>query len=851
VKGLTVFDLRLRTLFHFYGRRLRKHPVQELFAATGIAVGVALVFAVQVANTSITGSADQIVDGIVGSAKLQLAARAEDGFDERIAARVQRLPGVEKIAPLWRTRVTAVGPSGSRSMELLGVSPQLSKFGGELTRNFGRRGLRLSSSVGLPTRVADAIGVQSGESATLLINGRRLRVPVGAVLGADTIGPLVSSQAALAPLRFAQRISGKEHRFSQLLVGARPGQEEQVRRELEQIAHNRITVAPADAELRSLRQAAAPNDRSTSLFAAISAMVGCLFAFNAVLITAAERRRFIADLRIQGFTPKQVITILLFEALLLGLGASLIGLVLGDLLSRVMFDRVPEYLAFAFPVGTQRVVEPLTVGVALAGGLVAALLASLRPLMDLRRQLPIDAVFRERGEPGEMITSRAARVLLGCGLLLIAVTTVVVALAPDATVVGGLALALATLLVIPAIFTALGRGVSSLSRRTHHFNMLAVAMMEVQSTRTRSMALAAICALAVYGSVAIGGAHTDLLRGLNHHTVENLSTADLWVTTGGNDLTTDDFARTPRTRAIGAVPGVVAVREYRSTLLDVGDRRLWVVGRPRADRIMIPASQVLHGRLGQVTRRLRSGGWATISDTWAERRRLQVGDAFVLPTPSGPARLRVAAITTNLGWPPGSIVVNDRDYRRAWRTADPTALEIDLAAGVTPEQGKRSVQRALGPVSGLRVQTRAERETQFFELGRQGLIRLSQISVLLLLAAALAVASVLAATIWQRRARLAALKVQGFDHWQLWRALLLETGFLVGVGCAVGAVFGIYGHFLAGRYLKLATGFPAPFSLGVEQVLIVASLVGGIACLISALPGYAAAQTPMRVSMQE
>jgi putative ABC transport system permease protein len=846
-----VFGLRLRTLLHFYGRRVRKHPVQEAFAATGIAVGVALVFAVQVANTSITGSAGQIVDGIVGSATLELAARSEDGFSQRMVARVARVPGVEHVAPLWRTRVTVVGTQGRRSMELLGTSPALAGFRGELTRNFGRRGLRLGASIGLPARVADSIGARSDSIVTLLVNGQRRRVAIGAVLGEDTIGPLAASQAALASLRFAQRISGKPGRLSQLLVGVRPGAEAEVRRKLERIVADRVTVASADTELHALRQAAKPNDQSTSLFAAISAMVGCLFAFNAMLITAPERRRFIADLRIQGFEPRQIVTILLFEAGVLGLGASLAGLLLGTLLSRALFDKVPEYLAFAFPVGTQQVVEPLTVVLALAGGLGAALLASLRPLLDLRRRQPVDAVFHERGEPGEMISTRATRILFACGLLLVGVTTLVVSLAPAATIVGGVALAVATLLLTPLAFTAAARGVATLSRRSRRLNMVAVAMLEVQSTRTRSLGLVAICALAVYGSVAIGGAHTDLLRGLDRHAVENLSTADLWVTTGGNDLTTDGFSRGHHTQAVARAPGVEAVREYRSTLLDVDDRRLWVVGRPRADRIMIPPSQVLEGRDAQLTGRLRAGGWATVSDTWADRHDLRVGDGFELPTPAGSRRFRVAAITTNLGWPPGSVTLNDGDYLRSFRSADPTALEVDLAPGIDPDRGKRSVRMALGTQSGLYVQTRTEREQQFFELGRQGLTRLSQISALLLLAAGLAVASVLAATTWQRRGRLAALKVQGFDLWQLWRALLIETGFLVLVGCAVGALIGVYGHYFAGRYLKLATGFPAPFSLGIEQVVGVAALVGGMACLISALPGYLAARTPMRMSMQE
>jgi putative ABC transport system permease protein len=58
--------MRVQTLFYFYARRLRTHPIQELLAGLGIAIGVALAFAVLVANGSITGSADEIVRAVVG-----------------------------------------------------------------------------------------------------------------------------------------------------------------------------------------------------------------------------------------------------------------------------------------------------------------------------------------------------------------------------------------------------------------------------------------------------------------------------------------------------------------------------------------------------------------------------------------------------------------------------------------------------------------------------------------------------------------------------------------------------------------------------------------------------------------
>ena len=115
-----------------------------------------------------------------------------------------------------------------------------------------------------------------------------------------------------------------------------------------------------------------------------------------MLLTVPERRRFIADLRMQGFDSRQVLLILGFQALLLGVGASLVGVALGEVLSRTLFHRVPVYLAVAFPISATQIVHLGTVLLALGAGVLATLLASLPPLFDLRASRPADAVFRER-----------------------------------------------------------------------------------------------------------------------------------------------------------------------------------------------------------------------------------------------------------------------------------------------------------------------------------------------------------------------------------------------------------------------------------------------------------------------
>ena len=95
--------------------------------------------------------------------------------------------------------------------------------------------------------------------------------------------------------------------------------------ELRTLGAGRLNVVAADNELRLLAEAVKPNDQSTSLFAAISVMVGFLLALNAMLLTVPERRRFVADLRMQGYDWRQVVVLLAFQAAVLGVVASAAG----------------------------------------------------------------------------------------------------------------------------------------------------------------------------------------------------------------------------------------------------------------------------------------------------------------------------------------------------------------------------------------------------------------------------------------------------------------------------------------------------------------------------------------------
>jgi putative ABC transport system permease protein len=846
----TVLGMGVQGLYAIYRERWRYYRALELMAGAGIAIGVSLVFGVLVANSSILGSTREAIDAVNGTASLQLVARSPHGFDQGLTQRVAELPGVQTAAPILRESAVIEGPHGRMLGQLVGVSPRIVGLQGSATKDLGAGAQLLQGGVGLPAGVANTIGAHTEGKARLLVNGIAHVVQVRAALDAGAIGSLAASRVIVALLGPAQTLAGEPGRVTQILVKAYPGKDRQVEAGLRRLAAGQLNIEPANHELELAQTALKPTNQSTSLFAAISLMVGFLLALNAILLTVPDRRLEVAELREQGYDSRQVIAVLGSQALVLGIAASLAGVLLGSILAHTIFDEVPNYLATAFPITGHQQVSLLAVLVAMSCGVLATLVASMWPILDLRKSREIDAVLQEPGEPGQSIGDDIALNAALLGVVILVLATLMVLVNSGLTILGGVALAFAAPCFVPILFRA-ATGVLCHIARNYHGKMVAIATIELEATATRSVALASITALAIYGSIAVGGARTDLIGGIDKGISQEWNTAAVWVTPDQNIFDTDSFRVPGVTATIASVPGIASVTAHQGAFLDVGTERLWIRAAPPGNASMILSSELRQGDLARGRALMAQDGWAAVSSGFAGEEGLHVGSPFTLPTPSGPTRFNVAAITTNIGWPPGTITLNTRDYSHYWQTTDPTTLAVDLKPGTTPAAGVRAIRRALGGTSPLRVQTSAERIAEVKIIGRQGLSVLGDISNLLLLISALALAAALSTTIYQRRGRLASLKAQGFDRLQLWRGVLIESAVVLSIGCLDGAILGLYGHALADRYLRVSTSFPAPFSVGPVQVILTLAIVLGISLAVLAVPGYSAAGVPPELSFQE
>jgi putative ABC transport system permease protein len=842
--------MRLSALLYLYRRRLRAHAAQELLAAVGIAAAVALVLSALVAEGSIAGSTREVVRAVVGPAALQLRARGNDGFAETTLARVEAIAGVQAAAPLL-DRDAAITTAGGRRIivDLAGTDTSLAVFDG-LARTLPLNALA-DGAVGVSQATAQKLGVPVGSEVTVALRGETMRVRMSAALGTATVGPLAHAFVAVMPLGQMQRLAGLQGRVSRILVRPAHGRERAVRRALQALAAGRLDVAPGEQDVALVHEALRPSDQASALFAVIGALLGFLFAFNAMLLTAPERRRAIANLRLNGSPRRAIVQMVCFQAGCLALAASLPGLAVGYALSRWVFHQSTGYLAEAFPLSPNTVVGATPIAIALAVGVLATFLASAVPLLDLRRGRPRDAIFRERGAAGNALGRVTQRGLSMAAAVLLAAASALFAAAPSLALLAAAALAFATVSALPLVFAGVLAAGRRLSARHPGLPSLAVAYSSLRATTLRSLALAATGAVALYGSVALGGGRANLLGGIGRFAQSYAADADIWVGEPEDNQAVNDFSADGVTQRIARVGGVSSVHPFQGSFLVLGRRRVWVIARPPDGQRSVLGSQLVAGDVQTALKRLGEGGWAAVSQAIAHERGVGVGGVLSLPTPSGTLSLRVAALTSNLAWPPGVVFVSSRDYSRAWGNSAPSALAVSVAGDTSVTRTAQAIRRALGPNSGLQVVSATERAARIESLAREGLGQLGEISTLLSIAAVLALAAALVSSINQRRVTLAGLRLSGAGPRRLRRILTLEACTMLGAGCLTGAIAGIYGQLVIDSYLQHVSGFPVEQTASLARPLEVLALVLGAALTLAAVPGWLASRVPPVLALRE
>jgi putative ABC transport system permease protein len=175
-------------------------------------------------------------------------------------------------------------------------------------------------------------------------------------------------------------------------------------------------------------------------------------------------------------------------------------------------------------------------------------------------------------------------------------------------------------------------------------------------------------------------------------------------------------------------------------------------------------------------------GKCAVSDNFARRFGVRVGDTVDLPGPDGMVRLPVSAVVRDFSNERGTVFIDRSTFLRHWKDDRVDVYDVNLAASASAGRVRDEIRRRVGGRFPALVSTRRE----FMEEVSKAIdsfFALIEVTLLLaLLVACLGIASSLVISVVERNRELGILKALGAYGGQLARSVVLEGVLLSLVG---------------------------------------------------------------------
>lgn len=785
------------TLWRASLRYALRHPWQFGLSLVGIALGVAVVVAIDLSIDSARRAFVHANEAVLGASTHRLTGGSR-GLDERLYTRLKsELPEVA-AAPVIEGHVA--GGAGV-ALRVLGVdvfaeAPFRATLGrstlareGVLTRLLGEPGAVLVSA-----DTAARLAVAIGDEFDVVVNGRRRSLELIGFLDGDNEGEGALSSATLADVMVAdiataQELldrSGRLSRIDVIAVG------EQVRTRLQEW----VGRLAAGVRLERAGSGSAFAERMTgafnlnlSMLGFLALLVGMFLVYNTVTFSVVQRRELIGVLRATGVTRDQIFALVLGEAVLVALVAVAAGLVLGVWLAEQLLglvSRTINDLYFAVSVSSVTV-SPMILAKGASFGFAAALAAAMVPAFEATRVVPRAAMTRS------LVEARMRRRLplasaAGAAMLLLAVlVTWLPGESPGLGFAALFALVGGCALLAPAATVVLLATLRPLSVWLGGWlGRLALRAVAANLSRTA----VAIAALMIALSATVGvGIMVDSFRRSVSHWLDLTMRADLYVGLAGapgeRRLDPAILAR------IAALPGVAETSAGRGVTVNValesGTLPVELVVLRMASK-SYAGFKLLAGDARQVWPAFDTGGALLVSESFARRHELAPGAGVSLQSDEGVRVFPVAAVFRDYGSEHGTLVMSRATYDRFWQDRSISTLGVYAADGVDTHALAEQVRAAIGTSAGSSPAA-ATRADQMLEVRDTRTIKRESMRVfdrtftitavlrgLATIIAFVGILSALMALELERAKEIAVLRAQGLTPLEVWQLVQTQTG---------------------------------------------------------------------------
>jgi putative ABC transport system permease protein len=571
----------------------------------------------------------------------------------------------------------------------------------------------------------------------------------------------------------------------------------------------------------------------------IALIVGLFLVYNTITISVVARRQEIGTLRALGLTRRKVLLLFLGEAAALAAA----GIVLGLGLARVLADAAVTLTSstvrtlYIAAVAAPPDMNLGHVWTAIAIGLPLSLIAATVPALEASRVPPTAAM---RGHDTlEMRTHlRPSSLILPFILLAIAYGLAQlppIGRRPAFAYASSFALVIGAACLVPAIMFGLARmGRAVLRRRLGVEGLLAHANLTAAIPRLSISVAALAVSLSMMVAIAVMiGSFRDTVN----YWIGQTLRADLFIGPGIRPTVGSEQTVSPEVvTTLGKHPDVVALDEFRNLDL-IYEGNLAVLGGGSYNVVLEQGSLLFKSPADAREQMRKAIGQdaVIISEPFSMRYGKRDGDVLQIPTPQGPRPFRVAAVYYDYASDRGVVVMDRGTFRKYWGDLPPSGVAAYLRDGADPERVRSEMLDMLDEGHRAFIYSNSTLRREILNVFDSTFAITYALELIAIVVAMLGVAGTLLTLVLERRRELSLLRLTGADRRQVRRMVIIEAALIGGISQGVGLAVGfalsmvlIYVINVQSFGWTIQFHFPIAFLIQASIAVVIATSIAGI-----------------------
>jgi putative ABC transport system permease protein len=771
-------------------------PVRAAMTVLGCALGVGLVFAMNVVGASVSTSFSRSVDGLAGRASWSLGDGG--GVDEALLEHVRAVRGVLRALPTIEEQVQHAGDR--RSLMLLAfdtLSDERLHAGGAGPELGFDPLVFLNDPLGvlIGESLARELGVSVGDAIPCHTSAGLLALTVHGLLPSSPLLRALGGHVLVMDVYAAQLSLGRGAHFDRIdVIADTQADTEGLGEALRKASAGRATVSRSHQRSQEADQLVAGFRLGVGLTSFVAMLGSAFIVYNAMSVSVARRKRELGVLRALGAGRGQVLVLVLLEGGLVGLLGTGLGVALGLLLGEqvlALAGQAIDQLGGTVPHDTPRFTpSPASLLLALGIGVGTSLLASALPAWRAGQVEPITALRTHTPEltarPGSASSWLAlvsASVAFCCALLARSARSSVWAAC------AALLLVLAGTLLAPSVVSLVARTAERALR--HGPPGLRLGADNFRRNAVRNAVAVAALGIALGNVVNIGCFLSSLKRGTSEW-FERTLRADVLVL-GGAGVQATFAHQFPEALAerVAALPEVEFVNTLRVVRHTYAGKPFHLAAHDMERASRYDEVPVVAGDLAEALPAITRGEAVAVSETFAQTFGTQLGDTLALDTPSGPASFRVALVYVDYGSNLGIVALSRAAYVQRWGDHRLDALWVYARPHTPTEDLDRRIARVLGHEHTLTVLPNGSFKRSAMAVFDRSFALTRALEVVSLLVALLGVGNALAVSVLDRVRELGVLRALGASRSQVSGIFMVEALLIGGASALLGAGTGL------------------------------------------------------------